>query len=156
MSGYQFFCPRCYGVEIAVEATGVQLVGVEPRGGAKCLLCGWAGLRADLVAGITPANHEFWTSDRVANALLTAAARHCAGPMVQILEMLGLAPRVEGDEEQQASAQHVREGIVKAVLESVVTAAFQAAGELTLPHFQRFDPELTGPVERVFQYEEPQ
>lgn len=156
MSGYQFFCPRCYGVELAVEATGVQLVGVESRGGAKCLLCQWVGLRSELIAGITPANHEFWTSDRVANALLTASARHCAGPMVQILEMLGLAPRIEGTEEQQASAQLVREGLVKAVLEAVVTSAFQAAGELSLPHFQRFSPELAGAVERVFQYEEPQ
>lgn len=145
-----YFCPQCQSMELEIKRS--MLVG--GRSSASCKLCEWAGVPEELLATITPASGEFWTGDKVANALLSAAAKYAAGPMVQVLELIGLVPKVEGSVEEQESAQAVREEIVKAILEAVVTAAFETAAERTAQHFARFAKDKQESVNRVFSFAE--
>jgi hypothetical protein len=147
-----YFCPQCQGLELEVHRP--RIVGVGDSGYAHCKLCGWKGKPDELLAALSPGNAEFWTSERIANVLLNAAAKHAAGPMVQVLELIGIVPRIQGDIEEQQSAQGVREGVVKAVLEAVVTAAFRASAELAPAHYERFHPRMAEATGRVFRYGE--
>ena len=151
MSKVHYFCPQCQGNEVIVNRS---LIVGAPEGKAACPLCGWTGTPSDLLAGITPDDTSFWDAERVANALLAVASRYAAGPMVVTLEQIGLVPRIEGDVQEQDSARAVREGVMKAVLEAVVTSAFEAAQALSPPHYERFQPSLKESTARVFRYTE--
>jgi hypothetical protein len=143
-----YFCPACQGPELRVQRPVLAGTG---SGSAECLLCGWKGSPEDLIAPLAVEARDFWTIDRVANVLLHVAARHASAPLLGTLEALGLAPRATGaSDEEMRSALAVREAIVKCVLESVVRAAFEAAGEHAQPHFERFKPQHAASVERVF------
>lgn len=149
MTDLQFFCPRCQGMELHIERNLV--IGAD-AGTAHCNLCQWDGTPDDLLVTLVPENAALWTGDRVANALLAAATKYAAGPMVQVLEVLGLLPPIRGGEQEQASAQHVREHVMKAVLEAVVTSAFESAAEVVPAHYERFDARMAPAAERVFSF----
>jgi hypothetical protein len=149
MSDLQVFCPQCQGMELHIERS--VIIGADP-GIARCNLCQWQGTPDDLLVAVSPENTSLWTGERVANVLLVAASKHAAGPMVQVLEVLGLVPPIQGGEQEQASAQHVREHVMKAVLEAVVTSAFESAAEVVPAHYQRFDARMAPAAERVFSF----
>lgn len=151
MSTVVIFCPQCLAPEVTVEQSPV--IGGQDT--VSCKLCGFAGDIPDVMAIVSGRDETYWTSERVGNALLYGATRHVAGPMVQLLELVGLVPRIEGPSEQQKSARAVREGVMKAVLEAVVTSAFETAAALTPPHHQRFDDLMPESAERIFRYAEP-
>lgn len=155
MSQLQHFCPACFGNEMWIEEKGVIRTPVESPDIAHCSLCGWQGPLRESLAAISPENMSFWTGDRVAQAMLLTAAKHCGWPMLQALEVLGLVPRLEGSAEQQESAQGVREAVVKAVIDASVTAAFEAAAAHAPAHYERFAPAQAAAVERVFSYSGP-
>lgn len=152
MTDLQYFCPQCCGNEVRVERP--VLLGTGP-GHAQCPLCGWQGSADDVLATPTPDHKTFWDGERVANLLIYAATHHAAGPLVQALEVVGLVPRVTGSEEEQRSALFVRAGVLKAVLEAVVVAGFEAAAKLSPSHFERFDPARAEESRRIFRYGEP-
>lgn len=144
-----YFCPVCQSLEITLINS---LMSAEQK--ASCKLCGWEGERTKLLATIGVERQNFWTGERVANVLLNVAAKHGAGPMIQALEYIGLVPPIRGAEQEIASAQHIRSEITKAVLEAVVTAAFERCAALTPAHFKRFDPALSVETEKIFSYSE--
>lgn len=149
MTQVQYFCPQCQGMELTLQ--DARVISVEELG-AVCKLCGWSGTRADLLAGITPSSTSFWTSERVANALLAVVAKHAAGPVLHTLELIGLVPPIKGGEQEQASAQSIREQIMREVLGAVVTSAFETAARLSPEHFARFDPPMAGQTEHAFSF----
>ncbi len=148
MSGYKYFCPSCYGMEIKLDK--VVLITNEPK--AHCQLCGWEGHRSDLIAGIEPSNRAFWTSERVGDTLLMVVSKYAAGPALQVLELIGVVPRIEGSREQQDSARAIREHVLKEVLGAVVTAAFTAAAEVVPQHYERFSPEMAQLTDQIFSF----
>lgn len=145
------FCPQCLAPEVTIKQSPV-IGGVDT---VRCELCGFVGDIPDVMAIVSGRDETYWTSERIGNALLYGATRHAAGPMVQLLELVGLVPRIEGPAEQQKSACAVREGVVKAVLEAVVTSAFETAAALTPAHYQRFENLMPESAERIFRYAEP-
>jgi hypothetical protein len=150
----QYFCPRCQGLEIEIAAQAI-LTGQLGDRQARCHLCGWTGTVEDLIGALSPTGEVFWTSDRVASALLKGVTKFAAGPCVQLMEVIGLVPKIEGSVAEQQSARDVREAVLKAVLAAVVTAAFEAAAEPTLAHYRRFRPELVVPASTAFEGVEP-
>lgn len=146
-----YFCPKCQSPELLVERSPI----IGGQNDARCELCGWHGPPEDLLATITPENASFWTGEKVGQALLVAAAKFGAGPMIQVLELIGLVPKITGSEEEQASAQFIRELVIKDVLAGVATAAFESAAMHSLPHFQKYGGGNTEELERVFSFAEP-
>lgn len=151
MSSVVIFCPQCLAPEVEVHQSPV--IGGEEF--VVCGLCGFRGAIADVMAIVSGRDETYWTVERVGNALLYGATRHAAGPMVQLLELIGLVPRIEGTSEQQASARLVREGVMKAVLEAVVSSAFETAAQLTPAHYTRFEDAMPESTPRIFRYAEP-
>ena len=152
MREIRYFCPLCQGMEIDLRQS--NLVGID-QGPARCRLCSWTGSPDELIGALSEQNEKFWTSDRVASALLMAATKHAAGPMVQVLETIGLIPRIGGTPEEQVSATDVREGVMRAVLEGIVTGAFETAAVLSPAHFQKYDPPMAKLTASLFDLGEP-
>lgn len=144
------FCPDCQGNEIEVTPTPIITGGVENK--AKCLLCKWEGTIRDLLCAVGPSTEHMWNGERVANVLLYAASKYAAGPMLQVLELLGLLPQIKGSKEERASAENVRSEVLKAVLEAVTTAAFEKTAEMSTDHFVRFDRKQAEATARIFSY----
>jgi hypothetical protein len=142
-----YFCPKCQSLEIEETTKGI-IIGSSPNR-ARCLLCKWEGTTNELIGALAPTNEFFWTPEKVANALLIGASKYAAGPLVQLLEFIGLVPKIEGGKEEKQSARDIREAVVKAVLEAVVTASFETAAALSPPHNQRFHPELVGAIDHA-------
>ncbi len=145
----QYFCPQCQSIELDVERP--LLVDVD-AGYAACHLCGWRGKPDELLAGLCPENADLWTSDRVANAMMLVAVRTAAQPLIELLEMMGMVPRVKGSEEEQRSAAHIRGELIRIVLGAYIPAAFEAASRLSPEHFARFDRRQAEAMVRVFSY----
>jgi hypothetical protein len=151
----QYFCPKCQGMELRIKQPEIYDV-TKKNGGATahCPLCNWTGLAEEVVAALRPENAEFWTSDRVANVMLYALTKHAVGPVLQALELVGMLPRIQGSDEEQASARQIREHVIKEVLANTAATAFAAAATHAPQHYARFDPEQGKAVERVFSYGE--
>ncbi len=150
----QYFCPVCQSIELEFDVGGLRLVGPDGKpmsGKAKCQLCGWHGSSAEVVGALSENNQTWWTPERVANALLYGISKVAAGPAIQLLELIGLVPKIEGSEEEQSSARMVREAVLKSILEAVVTAAFETAGPLTSGHYSQFRPELVPAVNHAME-----
>lgn len=151
MREIRYFCPHCQGMELELEQSPIVSVNNPALGGrATCKLCGWQGLPDEVIGALSEENDQFWTGERIANALLLAASKHAAGPMVQVLELIGLVPRIQGSPEEQRSAEAVRAEVMRAVLEAVVTSAFEASAMHSLPHFTQFDPPMRKLSEKLF------
>lgn len=144
-----YFCPRCQGNEL-VFADGVVWIGADND--VKCALCGWHGTSSEILAAISPITAPFWTAERVGNALLAVTCRNAVGPLMGCLELIGLLPRVQGSQEEQASAIQIRESVAKALVEAVVTTTFEKTAELAPEHFARFDPVMKAATARIFSY----
>ena len=147
------FCPDCQGNELQFDTRRVVSGNAPPP--AACQLCGWKGNTHELLVAVGPATAHMWTGDKVANVLLYAATRFSAGPMLQVLELLGLIPKLpdgEAADEERQSAERVRGEVLKAVLEATVTAAFEKAAELSSEHFARFDAPQAEATAQIFNY----
>jgi hypothetical protein len=145
-----YFCPQCQGMELELQPN--FLIGAGPSV-AKCKLCRWQGGSDQLIGALNPENEKFWTAERIANVLLAVSTKHAAGPLVQVLELLGLVPAVKGSLEEQRSAEAVREGVMKAVLEGVIVGAFETSALLSPAHFAKYDPDKGRAADRLFNEE---
>lgn len=150
-----YFCPQCQGPEVEVERLSL-VVDIDKGPKARCPLCHWEGHRSDLLTTVladdVAIQPRIWNGDQVANAMLYVASRYAAGPILQVLAQIGLVPPLKGLEQEYASAQNIREIVVKAVIEAVVTSAFETAGKLSPEHYKRFAPERAEDIERIFSY----
>lgn len=135
-----YFCPACQSIEVEITRPTI-LDPAKSNGGAtfRCGLCGTTGDAVDLIGAVnTEQGREFWDAERVGRVMMRAGAKIAAAPMLQVLELIGLVPRIEGTEEEQASAQALREAIVRETIGSFVEAAFLSAAKHSVPHFEKF------------------
>lgn len=135
-----YFCPKCQNID--VEITQPRIIDVTKKNGGAtfhCPLCGASGGADELIGALSPENKKFWNTERIGQVMLRAGTKVAAGPLLQVLELIGLIPRVEvGTPEQQADALKVREAVAKDVIASFVEAAFTASAQHAVPHFERF------------------
>lgn len=151
MREIRYFCPRCQGMELDIEMEGIiRVEGGVATNHARCKLCGWEGMHHELIGALSEANELFWTGERIANALIMAATKHAAGPMLQVLELIGLIPRVQGSAEEQKSAEAIREQVIRAVLEGIVTGAFETAAAMSPAHFEKYNPPMAKVAASIF------
>ncbi len=150
-----YFCPKCQANEVEVAFPTI-LDPTKTNDGAtyRCQLCGASGAAEELIGALAPENEEFWTGERISNALIVAIAKHGVGPISQVLQMIGLIPRLphEDNREEFASAQAIRDHVLREVVQSAVTAAFTAAADVTPKHYQRFHDPTQGGADRVFKF----
>jgi len=156
-----YFCPQCQGNEMALGT----LLDADGSVSASCALCGWKGRSGDIIGAVSPANAQFWNAEKFGNVMLLALAKHGAGPLVQVLELLGIMPPVPVNAEgtltseqlaEAQSAQECRDRVMQAVVGAAVTAAFETAAEVSLAHYRKYNQEQAAAVERVFQFSEPE
>lgn len=152
-----YFCPKCQGNEMVFGSVRDAFDTVS----AACNLCKWSGRSDETVGAVSPANVHFWNAEKIGNVMLIAMAKHGAGPLIQVLELLGIMPPIptsaEGTMtarqlEEAQSAQECRDRVMQAVVGAAVTAAFETAAEVSPAHYARFDQEQGAAVERVFQF----
>jgi hypothetical protein len=156
-----YFCPQCQSNEMTMG----NVTAADGSVSASCGLCQWSGRSTEVVGAVSPANAQFWNAERIGNVMLIATAKHGAGPLIQVLELLGILPPVPGgtgytmtpeQREEALSAQDCRDRVMQAVIGAAVTAAFETAAEVSLAHYNRYNKEQGAAVERVFQFSEPE
>lgn len=135
-----YFCPKCQNIDVEIKRPRI-IDPAKRNGGATfhCPLCNYDGDASELIGALNPENKEFWNTERIGKVMLNAGTKLAAGPMLQVLELIGLIPPLDaGTPEQQEDAAKVREAVAKDVLGSFVEASFAAAAQHAVPHFEKF------------------
>jgi hypothetical protein len=151
-----YFCPQCQSNELTLGS----VMDIASSVSVSCALCKWSGRSNEVVGAVSPANAQFWNAEKIGNVMLIAMAKHGAGPLIQVLELMGILPPIPGSiegitterAEEAQSAQECRDRVMQAVVGAAVTAAFETAAEVSASHYARYNPEQGAAVDKVFQF----
>ena len=132
MAEVRHTCPDCGFIDL--EVSGDNIFDTEGRslGTARCPNCTWEGALSATVGVVS--SEQFWDSDRVGDVLLRVFAVRAAGPVIQVLEFVGLLPRIDEAQYQTVKgyrqrAQEARDNVMRRVMTAALTEAFTAAVE---------------------------
>jgi len=129
MTQARYFCPDCGSIDLNIN------IGITKT--ASCPNCSWEGPLSQTVGAVT--SEQFWDSERVGEVLLRVLATKAAGPVVQVLEFIGLLPRkkvavaelteTEAEDLQRwnAAAQQARDAVMRSLMAAALSAAFEEA-----------------------------
>jgi hypothetical protein len=92
MAEARHFCPDCGSIDLRVTNSGLTGPDGESLARGSCPNCSWEGPLSKTIGAVT--QEQFWDSDRVGDVLLRVMAKNAAGPLVQVLEFIGLLPRM--------------------------------------------------------------
>ena len=144
-----YFCPGCQNIDVVIHRP-VIIDPAKTNGGAtyECPACGSAGDASELIGALNPENQDFWNEERIGNVMLRAGAKLAAAPMLQVMELIGIAPRIsfagenpESRKEMLQEIMDVRQAIVKDVIAAFVEAAFESAARHAGPFFEKHNME---------------
>ncbi len=139
MAESRHFCPDCGSIDIrAVD--GSDLISTPGSRTMECPNCSWKGPISDTLGAVS--SEAFWDIERVGDVLIRVLAKHGAGPLVQVLEFVGLLPRMKtvsaSDDlppkevlDKLAAyneiVQRCRDAVMREIFTAAITAAFEAA-----------------------------
>lgn len=148
MTTARYSCPSCGSIDLELKGTVVQHW--------TCVVCGARGEMKDTVAFVT--SETVWDIEKVAEVSLRTLAKHSAGPLLQLWEFVGIVPRMKETtrevtgprrrayEAWNARVQEIRDNVLRAVMASSLSAAFEVAHAAREVHPELFaaeEPEST-------------
>lgn len=137
-----YSCPSCGSIDIDVSALTSSW---------KCPICDASGELRDAVGFVT--SEVVWDIEKIAEVSLRVIAKHSAGPLVQLWEFVGILPKLKpitrtitgprrrSYEEWNRKAQEVRDNVLRGVLASSLTSAFEVAQQAREKYPELFAPE---------------
>ena len=132
MAEAHHFCPECGAIDLTVEGRGVLDGEGTSVGTATCPNCSWHGPLSATTGMVS--SESFFDINKVGDILLRVISTNAAGPLVQVLEYLGLIPRdadFVGVEGAEAKIQDARDHVMQRILADALDAAFTGAQEAT-------------------------
>ena len=147
MTTARYSCPSCGSIDISVS---------EITSTWSCPICEARGELRDAVGFVT--TESVWDIEKVAEVSLRVVAKHSAGPLLQLWEFVGIVPlqgwparpagagpRRRAHEAWNARVQEIRDNVLRAVMASSLSAAFEVAHAAREVHPELFAVEEPGP-----------
>ena len=141
MADARHFCPDCGNIELIVAETTII---TDDRGAeARCPNCSWVGPLTGTIGAVS--SEQFWDLSRISNVLLRVVSKYAAAPFVQVMEFVGLMPKIEyegvpADDWEESDYERAREvrknnqiveeardNVLKAMIGAAITAGFEEA-----------------------------
>lgn len=118
-------CPDCGAIDLVISSS---LEGAT----AACVICDWKGPVSDTVAFLT--TETVYSIEKVSETLMRAAAKHAAGPMIQVIELLGLSPSPDQSDAAgwTETVEECRNKLLQTILLAIVEATFNGGVEAHL------------------------
>lgn len=146
MRDVRYFCPQCQSIELEISK-GLIIHAAEQGPTASCATCAWEGPLKECLGAIAPEGAQFWDANKVANLLLLVVSKYAAGPLIQVMEHVGLLPR-----ERNSDAEELRDELLRTIIGAAVSAAFEKAAELAPAYYAKHDPQQGKATERIFSF----
>ena len=130
MAEVQHFCPDCGAIDLVTQGEGVLDKEGRSTATATCPNCSWSGPLSDSLGAAT--TERFFNIDKVGEILLRVITKNAAGPLVQVLEYLGLLPRFveyEGVKGAEEMIQQARDYTMRRILSSALETSMEASLE---------------------------
>jgi len=136
MAEARHFCPDCGSIDL-IFTRGRVLVSADQNAAttANCPNCTWSGTLSETIGAIT--SEQFWDVERVGRVLLRVVSRHGAGPIVQVLEFVGILPRIKTAPDDETPAERLRayntwvlssrDLVMREIFTAAITAGFETA-----------------------------
>ena len=147
MTTTRYSCPSCGSIDLQISELASTWV---------CPICEARGELRDAVGFVT--SESVWDIEKVAEVSLRVVAKHSAGPLLQLWEFVGIVPRMKeitrevtgprrrAYEAWNARVQEIRDNVLRAVMASSLSAAFEVAHAAREVHPELFaaeEPEST-------------
>lgn len=150
MTTARYSCPSCGSIDLEVSTLSSTW---------KCPICDAGGELRDAVGFVT--TESVWDIEKVAEVSLRVLAKHSAGPLLQLWEFVGIVPRMKeitrevtgprrrSYEAWNARVQEIRDNVLRAVMASSLSAAFEVAHAARDKHPDLFAVEEPGSPEET-------
>lgn len=128
MAEVRYFCPECGAIDLNIHGEGLVDSEGLSTATASCPNCSWSGQLKDTVGAAT--TERFFDIEKVGEILMRVLSTRAAGPLVQVLEYLGLIPRMAEYEDvkgAEAAVQYARDYAMREIMTSALESAFNAS-----------------------------
>lgn len=161
MSEARYFCPDCGSIDLVVAASAVLSVAGGSGSTAQCPNCEWSGALSETIGAVS--SEQFWDAERVGRVLLRVVQKRAAGPLVQVLEFVGILPRFKTVDSELSEkdktglvayntmVQNCRDHVMREMFAASITAGFEAAEEA----HRIYAVETNTPLHQLFRTQEP-
>jgi hypothetical protein len=138
-------CPDCGSIDLVVTSKGLLGADGKSLSRATCPNCAWEGPLKDTIGLAT--TEQVWTTERIAEVMLRVSSKHAAGPLIQLLEYIGLVPAMQEGTSSEARGhndivQLIRDRVARSTFEGMVTAAFEEAAHCHKAYAVAYDKPL--------------